>query len=106
MSIILIPFGKGVGKFWLKAFIIVLIIFCAYFGYEFLIEGINNNAITNPLLIFLTWLLYPVYFVCFWCLKLVIKWGILSVIPIVIAIIIFSYILSFINGVVKRFKNK
>lgn len=106
MSILLIPFGKGTGRFWLIAFIVITVALTAYFGYESLIDGINSGRITNFILILLTYLIYPVYFICFWCLKLILSWGVFAVIPIVIIIIILSYLSSSIVALIKKLINK
>lgn len=94
MSFVLIPFGRGTGKYWLKAFAIILPIFIVTFGYIFLAEEVNNGNITNTALVFVVKLFYPVWFILAWCLDFIVKWGILSMIPLIIIVVIFTYIWS------------
>jgi len=104
MPLQLIPYGKGSGKYWLIGIVIATIIFGVYFSYEVLADAINNGEITNPALILFGHLIYPIYFIVFWCLKVILNWGIFAAIPLAIIIVVFLYLLSFIKVFIKKLK--
>lgn len=102
MSFVLIPFGKGTGKKWLKYFLIIAPILFLFFLYICILEDANNRAVKNSALLIFLKLFYPLYRVVLWCLNFILRWGILSVIPIVLVVIIFSCVWGFINGRMKK----
>lgn len=102
MSFVLIPFGKETGKKWLKYFLIITPILFLFFLYICILEDVSNETLKNPMLPILLKLLCPLYCVLLWCLNFILRWGILSVIPIILVVIIFSYARSFINERMKK----
>lgn len=89
MPIQMIPHGKGTGKFWLLGIVIVFGFCFMWIGYDQLVEGINNGTITNPLIIFLVgYIFYPLVYLLSQILNLFLKWGVLSVIPITIIVVL------------------
>lgn len=88
MGWFLIPFGKGTGKLWILAVIVITVLTVFVFKYEDLIIAINSGQITNPAIIILVRVIYPIYAGVMWSLNFLYKWGILAVIPIIIVIIL------------------
>jgi peptidoglycan/LPS O-acetylase OafA/YrhL len=104
MPLILIPFGKGTGKFWIIGIIVITIIFLIYIGYEDLALKIQNGQVVNPIVLFIAWIAYPLYILMVWFINFMGKWGVLALIPIIIIAVILTNIYSAIIKFIRKRK--
>ncbi len=106
MPLILMPFGKGAGKFWIIDIIVITIVCLIYIGYEDLALKIQNGQVVNPIILFIAWIAYPFYIVMIWLINFMGKWGILALIPIIIIGVILTYIWYGIVKIINKLKKK
>lgn len=92
MPIVLIPFGKGTGKFWILAIIVIVLFFLLYCGYEDLAVRITNGQNVNQRIVFIAKIFSPIYICILWFVKFMGKWGVFGIIPILVIGIIVAYI--------------
>ncbi len=88
------PYGKGYGKYWLVAVIILIVLFTVVFYIGSLIERINNGEVTSPYLILLSEILYPMYSIIIDLTNFVLAWGVIAVAVISVAIMVPFWLFS------------
>ena len=86
MAFFLIPFGKGAGKYWISAFLIIVGILILAF-----LAHILGNA-TNPILNFFGKFLHFLVLLLVAPVLFIAQWGMLGFVPVIVALIAIGWI--------------